>query len=133
MSLKIERVDHLVLSCTDVEATAAWYQRVLGMTKQVYGREQRIALFFGNQKINVRPTGDENWVTSKVDTPGALDLCFVTTSSPVETIAHFEACGVKVVEGPTTRSGALGSFVSVYCHDPEGNLIEVSSYPEASN
>lgn len=128
MSLKVERVDHLVLNCRDVEATAAWYERVLGMTRKVYGGERRIALFFGNQKINVRPTGQKDWVTSKVDTPGALDLCFVTTSPPAETVAHFEACGVKVVEGPTTKSGALGLFVSVYCRDPDGNLIEVSCY-----
>ncbi len=128
MSLKVEKVDHLVLNCRDVEATAAWYERVLGMTRKAYGGERRIALFFGNQKINVRPTGQKDWVTSKVDMPGTLDLCFVTTSQPAETIAHFEACGVKVVEGPTTKSGALGPFVSVYCRDPDGNLIEVSCY-----
>ena len=133
----IDHLDHIVLTTSRKAACIAFYTGVLGMRMEsLMGGTppaERKSFHFGNQKINVRPTGDESWVTSKVDTPGALDLCFVTSSTPAETVAHFKACGVKVVEGPTTRSGALGAFVSVYCHDPEGNLIEVSSYPETSS
>ena len=48
-------IDHIVLNCKDVEYTANWYERVLRLKREVFGPEGRIALKFGNQKINLRP------------------------------------------------------------------------------
>ncbi len=76
MTFTIDHIDHVVLNCRDVDATVDWYVRVLGMTTRGV-RRGRIALAFGNQKINVRPTGAPNWVTAAVDAPGSLDLCFI--------------------------------------------------------
>ena len=42
MRFGVDRLDHLVLTCRDLEATAAWYQRVLGMQREIFG-ENRIA------------------------------------------------------------------------------------------
>ena len=71
----------MVLNCRDVERTADWYVRVLGMRREVFG-EGRVALVFGNQKINVRPSGAPNWATGAVDAPGSLDLCFIADDEP---------------------------------------------------
>lgn len=128
MSIEIDSIDHVVLTCRDVEATAAWYEQVLGMKRQVFGSEQRVALMFGSQKINVRPAGAESWETSNVEAPGSLDLCFITRSEPSDVIDHFKACGVTLLTGPVVRSGALGPITSVYCNDLDGNLVEVASY-----
>jgi catechol 2,3-dioxygenase-like lactoylglutathione lyase family enzyme len=127
MTFAVDRIDHVVLNCRDAERSTAWYERVLGMRREVFG-DGRVALVFGNQKINVRPSGAPNWATGAVDAPGSLDLCFIADMSPHDVGAHLRACGVQVTEGPVTKTGALGTMTSHYCRDPDGNLIEVASY-----
>jgi catechol 2,3-dioxygenase-like lactoylglutathione lyase family enzyme len=127
MAVHVNRIDHVVLNTGDVDVIADWYVRVLGMEREVFG-EGRVALRFGNQKINVRPTGAPNWRTGAVDAAGSLDLCFIAEVSPDEVGAHLRSCGVTITEGPVTKTGALGPMTSHYCRDPDGNLIEVASY-----
>jgi catechol 2,3-dioxygenase-like lactoylglutathione lyase family enzyme len=127
MAFTVDRIDHIVINCRDVDVTADWYVRVLGMRRETY-RGDRTSLLFGRQKFNVRPTGAENWVTAEVDAPGSLDLCFIAEVAPDEIAAHLASVGVRVTEGPTMRTGALGEMTSYYCRDPDGNLIEISSY-----
>lgn len=128
MSLTVERIDHVVLNCRDVDAVADWYVRVLGMRREVFSGG-RIALRFGDQKLNLRPTGAPDWPTAAVDAPGSVDLCFITTSSPADVDEHLRNAGVPVSAGPVPKTGALGSMTSYYCRDPEGNLVEIASYP----
>jgi catechol 2,3-dioxygenase-like lactoylglutathione lyase family enzyme len=130
MRFTIDRIDHIVVNVKDVEITAAWYQRVLGMEHEEFGPHNRTALKFGGQKINVRPSGTDQgtWVTGPNDAPGSGDLCFVTAAPPDEVIAHLQDCGVAILNGPVERAGALGPMQSVYCRDPDGNLIEISTY-----
>ncbi|MBV8348244.1 MAG: VOC family protein [Mycolicibacterium sp.] len=129
MPLYIDRIDHVVLNCRDVEVTADWYARVLGMRREIFG-EGRLALTFGEQKINLRPTGAPNWATAAVDEPGSVDLCFIAEASAEEIGAQLRACGVEITAGPVTKIGALGPMTSHYCRDPDGNLVEVACYPD---
>jgi catechol 2,3-dioxygenase-like lactoylglutathione lyase family enzyme len=130
MRFAVDRLDHLVINCRDVEVMASWYQRVLGMDREDFGSPPRVALKFGGQKINLRPAGvpQEDWLAAEVCTSGTQDLCFIVAVAPEEIVGQFHACGVRIEAGPVTRTGALGAMGSVYCRDPEGNLIEVSSY-----
>ena len=130
MRFTIDRIDHIVLNVKDVEITAAWYQRVLGMEREEFGVDHRTALKFGGQKINVRPADADSrtWPTGVNDAPGSGDLCFITAAPPDEVIAHLHDCGVAIVAGPVERTGALGPIRSVYCRDPDGNLVEIASY-----
>jgi len=130
MQFTIDRIDHLVLNVADVEIAAAWYQRVLGMEREEFGPQQRTALKFGGQKINLRPADSDprSWITGVNDGPGSGDLCFITAVGPADVIAHLHDCGVTVLEGPVPREGALGPMRSVYCRDPDGNLVEIASY-----
>ena len=127
MALTIDHIDHVVLNCRDVDATVDWYVKVLGMQRVVFGGG-RVALAFGAQKINVRPTGAPNWVTAAADAPGSLDLCFIADAEPEAIGAHLRAVGVEITEGPVPKTGAQGPMTSPYCRDPDGNLIEVASY-----
>jgi catechol 2,3-dioxygenase-like lactoylglutathione lyase family enzyme len=131
MRFTVDRIDHIVLNVKDVEITAAWYLRVLGMEREDFGPESRTALKFGGQKINVRPADAEpgRWVTGVNTAPGAGDLCFITAVPPDEVIGHLHDCGVAILSGPVERAGALGPIRSVYCRDPDGNLIEIANYP----
>lgn len=127
VAFAVERIDHVVLNCRDVDVTADWYARVLGMRREEFGAG-RVALVFGRQKLNLRPTGAPNWVTAAVDTPGSLDLCFIAEVHADAVGAHLRSCGVPIVDGPVVKIGALGPMTSHYCRDPDGNLVEVASY-----
>ena len=134
--MKVERIDHVVINVRDVELSAAWYQRALGMERNDFapGRPDqptRIALTFGNQKLNLRPvdTDPAGWPTGASPARGSDDLCFITTSTPDDVIAHLRACEIEIAEGPVSKQGALGRMTSVYCRDPDGSLIEIATYP----
>ena len=125
--MEIARLDHLVLTVRDVQATCAFYSRVLGMRVETFGAG-RTALHFGNQKLNVHPTGGDATLVARVPTPGSADLCFVTTMPRDALLDHLQACGVAIEAGPVERAGAIGQMESVYFRDPDGNLVEVSRY-----
>ncbi len=128
MKFTLDRIDHLVMTCNDIHETAAWYQRVLGMEREEYGGERRTAIRFGAQKINLHQVGREVLPHAKLAKPGTLDLCFVIAVGPEDAIAQLHKCGVEIEKGPVSRIGALGDITSVYCRDPDGNLIELASY-----
>ncbi|WPZ33972.1 VOC family protein [Thalassobaculum sp. OXR-137] len=130
MGFEIDRVDHIVINCRDLETTVAWYQRVLGLQREefAYGDHTHVALKYGRQKFNVRPTGTEHWWSVDNDAPGSLDICLITTSPIDDVIAHLAACEVEIAKGPVPQIGALGPMTSVYFYDPDRNLIEVAVY-----
>ncbi|ODM74150.1 VOC family protein [Bradyrhizobium elkanii] len=134
MSVKVNGLDHLVINVTDVVRSVAWYSRILGMEVKVFdagkGKTPRTSLVFGNQKINVRPRDADkvDWFTADHEAAGSDDLCFLTSSTPEEVVAHLKANGVRIEEGPVAKQGARGTLRSVYCRDPDGSLIEISSY-----
>lgn len=131
MRFVVDRLDHLVITCKDIVISASWYQRVLGMEVDEFGPRRRTALRFGGQKINLRPVEatQQEWFTGAAGgIPGTDDLCFVVTVSAEEVIAHLHRCGVTVELGPVAKHGALGPITSVYCRDPDGNLIELATY-----
>jgi catechol 2,3-dioxygenase-like lactoylglutathione lyase family enzyme len=123
--MHVDRLDHLVLTVRDVEAMAAFYQRVLGMERRRFG-DGRVALHFGRQKLNLHEVGRVVDGNDRHATPGSADLCFLTTATGPEVAAHLSACGVPVIEGPVRRTGAEGPIESVYFYDPDENLIEVA-------
>ena len=123
----IQRLDHLVLTVADIDATCAFYGRVLGMARVNFAGG-RTALSFGNQKINLHPAGNEYDPKAETPMPGSGDLCFITETPLDAVIAHLDACGVTIIEGPAMKTGAVGQIRSVYFRDPDGNLIEVSNY-----
>jgi catechol 2,3-dioxygenase-like lactoylglutathione lyase family enzyme len=124
--VEIERLDHLVLTVRDIGATCAFYATALGMRVITFGQD-RTALAFGTQKINLHEHGREFEPKAAVPTPGSADLCFLTSVPLDEVVAHLHSCGVAVVEGPVARTGATGPIRSVYCRDPDGNLVEVAN------
>lgn len=130
MRFTIDRLDHLVLNVSDVDIAAAWYQRVLGMEREDFGPDNRTALKFGGQKINLRPhaTSQAEWLAAKDCSIGTADLCFITAVGPEDVIGHLHGLGIEIVRGPVNTIGALGAMRSVYCRDPDSNLIEIASY-----
>jgi catechol 2,3-dioxygenase-like lactoylglutathione lyase family enzyme len=127
MKFTVDRIDHVVLTCADPEATASWYERVLGMERDEFG-EGRIAMRFGSQKLNLHRQGAEFSPHATAPRTGSLDLCFVTALGADDVVVHLKSQKIAIVEGPANKIGALGMIRSVYCRDPDGNLIEISTY-----
>lgn len=125
--MKIDRLDHLVLTVRDIDASVAFYVDVLGMEAQTFGAGRR-ALAFGRQKINLHPAAAPLKPHAAAPTRGSADICLIADTPLVAVIAELQAKGVAIEEGPVPRTGATGPITSVYFRDPDGNLIEVSNY-----
>ena len=120
----IASLDHLVLTVRDIAATRRFYE-VLGMEYREFG-EGRRALHFGRQKINLHQAGKEFEPKAAVALPGTADLCFLVDVPAAEVVERLRRQGIAVLQGPVERTGAQGRLRSVYCRDPDGNLIELS-------
>ncbi len=129
--MRVERLDHLVLTVADIETTLAFYEGVLGMRRIDFG-EGRVALAFGRQKINLHQAGQEFEPKADKVMPGSADLCFIVADPLEDSLAELAQAGVDLLEGPVMRTGAIGPIRSLYFRDPDGNLIEISSYLEDS-
>jgi catechol 2,3-dioxygenase-like lactoylglutathione lyase family enzyme len=125
--VKTNRLDHLVLTVENIDATVDFYQRVMGMEKVTFGGG-RVALAFGKQKINLHQSGKEFEPKAARVQPGSADLCFILETPVEQAVDRLQELGVSVIEGPVGRTGATGNILSVYFRDPDGNLIEVSNY-----
>jgi catechol 2,3-dioxygenase-like lactoylglutathione lyase family enzyme len=124
--MNIVNLDHLVLTVRSLAATVTFYESVLGMTRETYG-ENRVALRFGNQRINLHEHGKEFEPKASQPLPGSADLCFMTDTTLEEAMAQVKNKGITILEGPVTRTGATGTIISFYFRDPDGNLIEVAN------
>jgi catechol 2,3-dioxygenase-like lactoylglutathione lyase family enzyme len=124
--MKICALDHLVLTVASIEATCAFYTRVLSMDVERFA-EGRFALRFGDQKINLHQAGKEFEPKANRATPGSGDLCFLTDTPAADVVAHLESLNIPVIQGPVPRTGAKGPLISVYFRDPDGNLVEVAN------
>ncbi|MCC6534448.1 MAG: VOC family protein [Burkholderiales bacterium] len=121
----IEAIDHVVLTTRDEVKCIAFYTGVLGMTLERYG-DERLALRFGRQKINVHQPGVMAGLKARFPTPGSLDLCFLAAIPLEAVIARLNERGIPIVAGPVIRTGAAGNIRSVYVRDPDDNLVEIS-------
>lgn len=125
--MKIDRIDHFVLTVTDIAVTCDFYQRALGMVREDFG-EGRVALKFGSQKINLHEAGNELEPRALRPRPGGGDFCLITKTPIDDVVRHLQGCGIKIELMPSSRTGATGPITSVYFRDPDQNLVEVSTY-----
>ncbi len=125
--MKIDRIDHIVLTCASVEKTIEFYTKVLGMQAVTFAGGRR-GLEFGRQKFNLHQQGAEFSPRAHLAKPGTIDLCLIASVPLPRVVEHLKTCGVPVEQGPVAKTGATGSITSVYIRDPDKNLVEISTY-----
>ncbi|MQA85336.1 MAG: VOC family protein [Streptosporangiales bacterium] len=125
--MRVDRLDHLVLTVVDVDRAIDFYTRVLGLRAVTFDGG-RHALEFGRSKINLHQAGHEFEPKAAHPTPGSADLCFIAEDPLEDVLRHLASHGVAIEEGPVPRTGATGTMSSVYIRDPDNNLIEISNY-----
>ena len=124
----IDHIDHIVLTTRDKEACIRFYTQALGMKLEAFRTptEERLALKFGSQKINLHEWGGEFSPRAHVAVPGSLDLCFIAAVPLDEVMKRLQAAGIAIIEGPVMKTGAMAKLRSVYVRDPDLNLVEIS-------
>ena len=127
--MTLEKLDHLVLPVSDIDTIAMFYTTYLGMEKRVFG-DDRVALHFGDQKINLHPAGWDYEPKARVSIAGSADLCFIVSERVESLQAKLVQLGVEIIEGPVVRTCATGPLRSIYIRDPDGKLIELSNRAE---
>ena len=131
MSHLIDRIDHVVLTCTDIEVTTQWYEKTLGFEREFFKGPEgqpRYAVRFGQLKINLQDKDTETPTKAAVPTIGSGDFCLISRVPLDDFIAHLQSVGVPIDTGPVPRRGAMGPIRSVYLRDPDQNLVEVAEY-----
>jgi catechol 2,3-dioxygenase-like lactoylglutathione lyase family enzyme len=122
--VRIASLDHLVLTVADPDATVAFYER-LGMSREQFD-DGRVALRFGDQKINLHRAGQPIQPHARRPTPGSADVCLLVEGTLDAVERELELAGVVFELGPVARTGALGPIRSLYLRDPDGNLVELA-------
>lgn len=130
--MNVTGIDHFVLTVDDIDATCEFYGDGLGATVVTFGAEDRTALDFGDQKINLHEAGQEFDPHARSPTAGSGDFCLVSELAVDEIVDRLDGRGIEIVHGPVEKHGARGRMRSVYVRDPDGNLVELASYEESN-
>lgn len=123
--IPVEAIDHIVLVVRDVAATRRFYEDLLGMETREE-RPGKYSLHFGTHKISLQDAASAPSI-AKDTVPGSGNFCLLTDMPIADVVAQLGRAGVAIVDGPGERAGATGPILSVYFHDPDGNLVEVSN------
>jgi catechol 2,3-dioxygenase-like lactoylglutathione lyase family enzyme len=132
MSVLADRIDHIVLTVSDIEASLQFYERALGFEREFFrgpDGQPRHALRFGEQKINLQDRRTDTPTKAHHPTLGSGDFCLIAAVPLDAVVAHLKAAGIAIEAGPVPRRGAQGAVTSVYFRDPDGNLVEIAEYP----
>ncbi len=129
--MNITGLDHFVLTVESIAQTCDFYERTLGAEIIAYG-DGRTAIRIGDNKINLHEAGKEFEPKAATPTPGSGDFCVITAAPLAEFGRHLRAQGIAIEEGPVARTGAHGPIMSLYLRDPDGNLVEIASYGDAT-
>ena len=127
--MRIDRLDHIVLTVADLGRTITFYTEVLGMDLVMFG-DGRKALTFGRNKINLHPADHPFSPHAASPAPGSQDFCLIVDGSLDDVVEDLRRGRVAIEEGPVDRTGAAGAIRSVYVRDPDQNLVELSVYLE---
>jgi catechol 2,3-dioxygenase-like lactoylglutathione lyase family enzyme len=117
--------DHIHLRSPDPEATASWYERMLGaeVVRTMQQGKPRIDLKLGGANIFIAPVKSGDGVNPPPTTPyQGLDHFGLAVSGIDAVVAELKAKGVEFTREPTTvRPGTRVAFLRA----PQGVSIEL--------
>lgn len=125
--ITVEHIDHILMTVASVKRTSKFYNEKLGMEVITFA-DNRKALKFGKHIIKLHPLGHEIEPKARNTHPGSADICLIT-NTPIHTVRQeLIAKGIVLISDVVVRTGAKGNINSIYFHDPDGNLLEISNY-----
>ena len=130
--MKLEKIDHVVITVKDLNKTIDFYTNILGMKLEEFSStlddsQIRYALSFGSQKINIHEEKKPIKPNALNPSSGSMDICFISKNKINDWVNHLVKKGINIEIGPEKKTGALGPILSIYIRDPDFNLIEISN------
>ena len=130
--MKLENIDHVVITVKDLNKTIDFYTNILGMKLEKFfssldNNQIRYAVSFGSQKINIHEEKKPIKPNALNPCSGSMDICFISKNKINDWIYHLVKKGINIEIGPEKKTGALGPILSIYIRDPDFNLIEISN------
>ena len=130
--MKLEKIDHVVITAKDINKTIDFYTDILGMKLEKFSSslnnaQIRYAVSFGSQKINIHEEKKPIKPNALNPCSGSMDICFISKNKINDWIYHLVKKGINIEIGPEKKTGALGTILSIYIRDPDFNLIEISN------
>ena len=130
--MKVEKIDHVVITVKDLNKTIDFYTNALGMKLEKFSssldnNQIRYAVSFGSQKINIHEEKKPIKPNALNPSSGSMDVCFISKNKINDWVHHLVKKGINIEMGPEKKTGALGPILSIYTRDPDFNLIEISN------
>ena len=130
--MKLEKIDHVVITVKDLNKTIDFYTNILGMklkkfSSSLNNNQIRYAANFGSQKINIHEEKKPFKPNALNPSLELMDICFISQNKINDCMNHLEKKEINIVIGPEQKTGALGPILSIYIRDPDFNLIEISN------
>ena len=130
--MKLEKIDHVVITVKNLNKTIDFYTNVLGMKLENFSssfnnNQIRYAVIFGSQKINIHEEKKPIKPNALNPSSGSMDICFISKNKINDWVHHLVKKGINIEIGPEKKTGALGPILSIYIRDPDFNLIEISN------
>jgi len=121
-------LDHIVLRVADAEASMNWYVQKLGLVPERLEQWRAGQVPFPSVRINAETVIDLLEAESAGDN---LDhFAVLITDADLDALA--ESGEFNVVRSPRTLWGAQGAGLGMYVADPDGNVVELRTYPSAA-
>ncbi len=128
--MELSHLDHFVITTEHPEACIRFYVDILNM--ELDDSNGRYALKFGNQKINIHRKKAEFTPAAKNVTYGSQDFCLIAKGNIEEIYQELLEKQYPIELGIVNRTGSVGPIRSIYLRDPDGNLVEISTYEDGS-
>ena len=130
--MKLEKIDHVVITVKNLKKTIDFYTNILGMKLEEFSLsldndQIRYAVSFGSQKINIHEEKKPIKPNALNPSSGSMDICFISKNKINDWVHHLVKKGINIEIGPEKKTGALGPILSIYIRDPDFNLIEISN------
>ena len=130
--MKLEKIDHVVITVKNLNKTIDFYTNILGMKLEEFSSSLdndkiRYAVSFGSQKINIHEEKKPFKPNALHPSSGSMDICFISKNKINDWVHHLVKKGINIEIGPEKKTGALGPILSIYIRDPDFNLIEISN------
>ena len=120
-------LDHVVITCADIEESVTFYGGGLGMLINRL-EDGRVEAVFGLCKLNLQPEGRRYGPPKNAGRSWSANICLLVEQGLSDVEFRSKEIGLRIEEGPVERVGAQGTILSLYLYDPDGNLIEISEY-----
>jgi catechol 2,3-dioxygenase-like lactoylglutathione lyase family enzyme len=123
--LRARGIDHIVVNVSDARRSVAWWQELLGAEPLRFAEWEAGEVLFPSVRLNAETIID--LLEAARSGTNVDHVCVVVEGADLHAVAAdgpFETLGP-----PSQLFGARGTGTALYVRDPDGNTVELRTYP----